>query len=55
VVGNVDKTFADYIIIAKTNARERRFAAFHIHRKFSIFIQSPFLAGQEEFYYEKSH
>jgi hypothetical protein len=29
VAGNVDKTFFDYIIIAKTNARQRRFALIH--------------------------
>jgi hypothetical protein len=54
VVGNVDKTFLDYIIIAKTKGPKTAFCGFSYPKKIFFFHTITF-SGQEEFHYEKSH
>jgi len=55
VVGNVDKTFLDYIITAKTKRPPAALCGISYPKKIFFFHIITFFAGQEESYYEKPY
>jgi hypothetical protein len=55
VVGNVDKRFSDYIIIATQNAEIGALRPSTYPKKIFFFHTITFFAGQEEFHYEKPY